>query len=552
MRHQDTGPSNSPEKDPDIQASHPSRRTFLKNVAAASVAAVGGRVSAGEAAEPIGLQAGGGAQSKPEKKVVAIQIPAVSFSDEGVDKVLDTVQERGGVNTLSIAVFSYGRGIEGRQIPGHPLPDHGVQKYDTDTFHGGDFAEVHPEFYAGTIFKNFRAPDLGNFDVLGEVVPRAKKRGMKCICWFEDVYNPRLLDNFEKAAEVDVYGRKTGESCLNNPYLRNFVSSMIEDWTKSYDVDGVMWCCERQGALNNAIDADHGEAVLTCFCEHCTRKGEQQGINVERARQGLMQLDRWVRAAWSEPRPSDGYFVTFWRLLLEYPEILAWEKLWTDSQRELYGYIYGTVKSINDNLEAGFHVMHLNSFNPFYRAEQDYRKLSQYADLLKVCMYNNCAGPRMADYVDGVHSTIWHDAPAQSVLELYYNILGYQGEAPLDKLRTAGFSADYVYRETKRALRDVSLAKVPVGVPNTDLAGHSEEVDFSELSRATKIYPGIDIDIPTGKGQKRTQPSDVRNAVKAAFNAGAPGVILSRKYSEMRLENLSGAGAALKELGIRT
>ncbi|HXH47738.1 MAG TPA: twin-arginine translocation signal domain-containing protein [Terriglobia bacterium] len=552
MRHQDAGPSNRSEKDPNLQASHPSRRTFLKNVAAASVAAVGGRVSVSEAAEPIGLQTGSNAQSKPEKKVVAIQIPAVSFSDEGVDKVLDTVQERGGVNTLSIAVFSYGRGIEGRQIPGHPLPDHGVQKYDTDTFHGGDFAEVHPEFYAGTIFKNFRAPDLGNFDVLGEVVTRAKKRGMKCICWFEDVYNPRLLDNFEKAAEVDVYGRKTGESCLNNPYLRNFVSSMIEDWTKSYDVDGVMWCCERQGALNNAIDADHGEAVLTCFCEHCRRKGEQQGINVERARQGLMQLDRWVRAAWSGPRPSDGYFVTFWRLLLEYPEILAWEKLWTDSQRELYGYIYGTVKSINNNLEAGFHVMHLNSFNPFYRAEQDYRKLSQYADLLKVCMYNNCAGPRMADYIDGVHSTIWHDSPAQSVLELYYNILGYQGEAPLDKLRTAGFSSDYVYRETKRALRDVSLAKVPVGAPNTDLAGHSEEVDYSGLSRATKIYPGIDIDIPTGKGQKRTQPSDVRNAVKAAFNAGAPGIILSRKYSEMRLENLSGAGAALKELGIRT
>jgi hypothetical protein len=552
MRQHDSGLLDRSEKDSDIQAAHPSRRTFLKNVAAASVAAVGGRVGVGEAADPISSLAESCGQSKSEKKVVAIQIPAVSFSDEGVDKVLDTVQERAGVNTLSIAVFSYGRGIEGRQIPGHPLPDHGVQRYDTDTFHGGDFAEVHPEYYSGTIFKNFRAPDLGNFDVLGEVVPEAKKRGIKCICWFEDVYNPRLLDNFEKAAEVDIHGRKTGESCLNNPYLRHFISSMVEDWTKSYDVDGVMWCCERQGALNNAIDADHGQAVLTCFCEHCTRKGERQGINVERARQGLMQLDRWVRAAWTQPRPNDGYFVTLWRLLLEYPEILAWEKLWTDSQRELYGHIYGTVKSINSNLEAGFHVMHLNSFNPFYRAEQDYRKLSQYADLLKVCMYNNCAGPRMANYIDGVHSTIWHDAPAQSVLELYYHILGYQGEAPLDKLRTAGFSSDYVYRETKRALNDVRLARVPVGAPNTDLAGPANEQNVSGLSGETRIYPGIDIDIPTGKGQKKTEPSDVRNAVRAAFNAGAPGVILSRKYSEMRLENLSGAGAALKELGIRT
>jgi hypothetical protein len=36
----------------------------------------------------------------------------------------------------------------------------------------------------------------------------------------------------------------------------------------------------------------------------------------------------------------------------------------------------------------------------------------------------------------------------------------------------------------------------------------------------------------------------------AAFRAGAPGVILSRKYSEMQLANLSGAGEAIRELKI--
>jgi hypothetical protein len=38
--------------------------------------------------------------------------------------------------------------------------------------------------------------------------------------------------------------------------------------------------------------------------------------------------------------------------------------------------------------------------------------------------------------------------------------------------------------------------------------------------------------------------------VTAAFRAGAHGVILSRKYSEMRLANLSGAGEAIKELNL--
>ena len=72
-------------------------------------------------------------------KMIGIQIGAVSFVDEGTEKVLDLLQERACVNTLFLAVFTYGRGIAGRQIPGQPLPDHGKQEYDLN-FHGGNFA----------------------------------------------------------------------------------------------------------------------------------------------------------------------------------------------------------------------------------------------------------------------------------------------------------------------------------------------------------------------------------------------------------------------------
>ena len=61
--------------------------------------------------------------------------------------------------------------------------------------------------------------------------------------------------------------------------------------------------------------------------------------------------------------------------------------------------------------------------------------------------------------------------------------------------------------------------------------------------------PGIDIDIPSGECP--TTPERVRDAVIAAFRGGAKGVILSRKYSEMQLDNLSGVGAALEDLGHR-
>jgi hypothetical protein len=60
--------------------------------------------------------------------------------------------------------------------------------------------------------------------------------------------------------------------------------------------------------------------------------------------------------------------------------------------------------------------------------------------------------------------------------------------------------------------------------------------------------PHIDIDIPTEAKNSKCTPQSVKAAVLAAFRADAPGVLLSRKYSEMRLENLSGAGEAIRAL----
>lgn len=62
-----------------------------------------------------------------------------------------------------------------------------------------------------------------------------------------------------------------------------------------------------------------------------------------------------------------------------------------------------------------------------------------------------------------------------------------------------------------------------------------------------RIVPGIDIGIPTGKHSRQASPDDTYAATLAALKAGADGVILSRKYSEMRLANLAAAGRAIRE-----
>src|SRR5690349_21175670 len=133
-------------------------------------------------------------------------------------------------------------------------------------------------------------------------------------------------------------------------------------------------------------------------------------------------------------------------------------------------------------------------------------------------MYNNCGGPRLAGYVRNVSRTILGDFSPEEVLSMTYREQDYQ-EVPLAELPKRGLSADYVSRETKRAL--------------------------SGAGGAVKVWPGVDIDIPTAETEKKTQPEDVSNAVSAALTAGADGVILSRKYSEMKLANLRAAGRAV-------
>ncbi len=160
-----------------------SRRKFLKGLTATPVAALAGEGLLAQTPKKPESNAAAAPQRQrdpapfppPGKKFVAIQIGARSFVDEGVDACLDTLREKGGVNVVMATVFTYGTGLAGRQVHGEPLPDHGVQEYDR--VHGGSYTKVHPEFYADSVVKDIRAPELGEFDILADVIPEGEGQG---------------------------------------------------------------------------------------------------------------------------------------------------------------------------------------------------------------------------------------------------------------------------------------------------------------------------------------------------------------------------------------
>ena len=254
-----------------------------------------------------------------------------------------------------------------------------------------------------------------------------------------------------------------------------------------------------QRAAAQCAGASHAQNIassrVTCFCSHHQRAAKQRGLDSERARQGYQKLDEFVQAALKGERPSDGYFVKFWRLLVEWPEIITWDRMFDASKHQVLAEVNAAVKRVRPGLQVGFHIEHVNSFNPIFRATCSYADLATKADFLKVVVYNNCGGERYANFVRNVGSTVFRDVPQEELLRFNNHLLNYGDEARLEELATAGLSADYVIRETQRALAGV--------------AGKC------------RILPGIDIGIPTGEKSRKASPEDTSAAVTAALRARA-------------------------------
>jgi hypothetical protein len=432
-----------------------------------------------------------------------------------LDRILGDMKDRGGVNALFPFIYTHEEHRAGEDhVPG---------------FRGGNYAIPHLEYYRGATltYADMRATEFGEVDVLARAIAAAHRHGIRVFPFvLEDNHCPAGMPRWEQMYEIDAHGRRVSGHpsgpCKYNPHYRAWLGGLVEDYARSYDIGGMMWGAERgSGFLNMLSRGSAGRP--TCFCEFCRQRGRESGIDVERARQGFLELEKFMRGHAAGDRPRDGVFTSFWRVLLNYPELIAWENLWVRGRHELQAELYQRMKAANPALPIGWHVWQTVTFSPFQRAEEDYGVMKHFSDFVRPAVYNNCAGERFQAFATGSLAGVFGDLPAAQTTEVLYRELGYE-EAPYAQLPAAGFSADYVERETRRAVE---------GVAGT----------------GTQVWPGIDIDIPVPAGTRHCTPEGVKAAVRAVFAGGATGIILSRNYVEMKPENLSAAGDALRELG---
>ncbi len=456
------------------------------------------------------------------KTFVGIQIGAISFIDEGVEEVLDILQEKAGVNALMISALSWSIGNAGRAAFG--FPDHGAR--EPDNLRGGAFFEPDPRYYSKTFMKQFAAPDelyIG-FDTLADVIPAARQRGINVYTYYCETSSSAIRSiwqpGFQHFLDRDHRGRMASRPSLLNPDYKTFWHSVFADWLNNHDLRGIMWGIERQSPLMDIFRGD----TSTGFDEFYVAEARARSIDAERAIAGYCAIEDLLQRARGGDKPKDGAFVLLLRQLLRYPEVLLWEKMWLESHHAFYRELYGLVKFFDPSFEFGIGIWQvINTYNPYLRAQYDQAEYAPYADWFKPVLYHTPAGARFADFAASWHAGVLADASPDGAYDALATVLGLDDfVAPRTEGAMAGFRPAYVKEWTARLIEET-------GKP---------------------VYPGIGVGVGHHGESKEITPQEIREGVHAGFDGGAAGLMISRNYSEAELRNLEAVGDALRARGL--
>lgn len=453
---------------------------------------------------------------------VGIQIGAISFVDEGVEEVLDILQEKAGVNAILISALSWSIGNTGRAAFG--FPDHGVQ--EPDDLKGGAFYEPDPRYFKKSFMNRFDAPDplTKGFDTLADVIPAARKRGIKCYTYYCETSSSAIRSiwqpGFEHFLDRDHMGRMATRPSLLNPDYKTWWHSIYSDWLSNHDLSGILWGIERQSPLMDIFRGDSS----TGFDQYYIAEARARGIDVQRAIEGYRKIDAFLQAVKAGDKPEEGVFIVLLRQLLHHPEVLMWEKMWLDSHHTFYREIAGLVKFHDPSYEVGLGIWQLiNTYNPYLRAQYDQSEFGPYADWFKPVLYHTPAGARFAGFADSWQKGVLADASPDGAFNALSTILGFDGfVAPREESALAGFGPEYIKKWTARLVEQTGK----------------------------KVYPGIGVGVGHNGVSKEITPQEIKEGVHAGFEGGGSGVMISRNYSEATLENLQAVGDALRERGL--
>lgn len=450
--------------------------------------------------------------------LVAVQVNAASLLDEGTSHVLERFQTLAAANTVMVTVYGFNPEVIDRP---EAYVGHGSQGRHGSA--GGHFGMPHSEYYRGVPLGSARVqePFFEGFDILADTIPVAHEAGMSVYGYIlesADTGGRQLsIPGYPRLLEVDVVGRRSALPCINNPQYRSYKLALIEDLFKSYEFDGFLWGVERWGPLHDALVG----RVPTCFCTDCRSVAAEASIDFSRTIEGYSRLWRAVQRWSHDDSNNNAPLIEFLQINLEFPEIVKWEWLWTQRYFSLHKEIYGVAKWVSPERPFGFGLWHYYFINPLLRAEWNLAGFAEYADFLRPILYHLPEGARLHRYLGLLADGLF-----------------------------GGFDIEELHTGFARAL-DLELPPLSQTAQNglpSNYISQGVQIVRRGMGKEIPIYAGIGLDVPETGLQREMTPIDVEEAVEAAVRAEVEGIVVSRNYAEMRVENLAAVGETLRGL----
>jgi hypothetical protein len=444
---------------------------------------------------------------------VLVHVNAASLLDEGPAEVFDIIQAKVAPTGVLLAAHGFNPEIIDR---GKTWPGHGPRGSNGSL--GGYFAAAHDEYYRGVRLPapRVKEPQFSDFDAMAVAGKEASARGLTLHVYILESASTggfqRRVPGWTSILEVDVDGRRGKLPCVNHPDYRAWKLALLEDLYSSYAFEGLLWGVERWGPLHQVVAGD----APACFCQYCRAIAKEAGLDWRRVKAGFAQFRDALR-----PRsPSAARGADIVRLLLSFPEILAWEAKWTEAYLSLHRQLYGAAKWMEPERSFGLGLWHYYFINPLLQAEWNLADFSASADYIRPILYHLPEGPRINRYLSML-SVAFGGIGKDRLWEFMAELLGLE-LPPLDAFAAVGLPADYIVQGIETVRRNAAPG--------------------------TRIIAGIGIDVFEQDLQRSMTPQDVEAAIVAAHRAGADGITLSRNYAEMQHRNLEAAGRALRAL----
>src|SRR5665213_675431 len=202
----------------------------------------------------------------------------LDFADAGVDRVLDDVVHRSGINEVKIAANYHAA---------RDIFPHNPRRVSYSFVGGAVHFAIDPDRYDGLPLQPFPDPGIGPGNDIAKLAEQARRRSVEVHAWLN--YCHQDITPYVAGTVVEnAFGEPDeGQLCPSNPFVRDYLTALTADVAaaspESIIAEAIHFGQARHGYHHERWFTAMSPATVLllglCFCRHCRNAAESAGID---------------------------------------------------------------------------------------------------------------------------------------------------------------------------------------------------------------------------------------------------------------------------------